>query len=390
MGARSIRLPSGSAAAREAGEAGAQAMDREREIVKGSIIGIAGNMLLVAFKMAVGFASHSIAIILDGVNNATDALSSIVTIVGTKLSQRRPDARHPFGYGRVEYLTSVVIAVIILVAGALSLRESIMKMIDPGTPSYSTVTIVVIVVAIIAKVGLGLCFKHYGDKTHCEALIASGVDSNYDAVLSAGTLVVAFAQNLWGLNIDGIVGLIISLVVCKAGLEVMRDALLPIIGKPEDKQLVKAVKDYALSFPPVKGVCDIVLDDFGPHRLIGLLSIEVPDDMDARRIAMLTRSISEGLQQKYGMVASVGISAENTTDRFAPMREKLQALVKGRPEVLGTHGFYVDDGDKVCCFDLVVDFKADAGAVAKSVADGMREAFPAYRFDVRTDADYER
>ena len=166
-------------------------MNREREIVKASIYGIAGNALLVAFKMAVGFMSHSIAIILDGVNNATDALSSIVTIVGTKLAGRRPDRHHPFGYGRVEYLTSVVIAIIILVAGFISLRESIDKIIHPGTPSYSAITITVIVVAILAKIAIGIMFKRFGDKTNSEALIASGIDSNYDAVLSAGTLVVA-------------------------------------------------------------------------------------------------------------------------------------------------------------------------------------------------------
>lgn len=365
-------------------------MDREREIVKGSVIGIIGNMLLVAFKLVVGFASSSIAIILDGVNNATDALSSIVTIVGTKLSQRCPDAQHPFGYGRIEYLTSVIIAVIILVAGILSLRESVLKIINPGTPTYSTITIIVIIVAIIAKVGLGICFKRYGDRTHCEALIASGIDSNYDAVLSAGTLVVAFAQNLWGVNIDGIVGLVISLVVCKAGLEVLRDALHPIIGKPEDKALVTAIAEYVRSFPEVKGVCDIVLDDFGPHRLIGLLSIEVPDDMTAQRIAMVTREISEGLRRKFNLIASVGICAENTTNRFAPMHDHLKAIVKSKPEILGTHGFYVDEANKTCCFDLVVDFNADEEAVSRTVAEAMEKDFPAYRFDVRTDADYER
>lgn len=176
---------------------------RDHEIIKASIIGIVGNMLLVAFKLVIGFFSHSIAIILDGVNNATDALSSIITIVGTKLAARRPDRHHPFGYGRIEYLTSVVIAIIILVAGFLSLRESIQKIIDPGQPSYSAITITIIIVAIIAKVFLGICFNHYGKKTKSEALIASGIDSNYDAVLSAGTLVVAFAQNIWNLNIDG-------------------------------------------------------------------------------------------------------------------------------------------------------------------------------------------
>ena len=181
---------------------------RDHEIIKASIIGIVGNMLLVAFKLVIGFFSHSIAIILDGVNNATDALSSIITIVGTKLAARRPDRTSSFWVWAHRIPHFGRHRIISLVAGFLSLRESIQKIIDPGQPSYSAITITIIIVAIIAKVFLGICFNHYGKKTKSEALIASGIDSNYDAVLSAGTLVVAFAQNIWNLNIDGIVGLI--------------------------------------------------------------------------------------------------------------------------------------------------------------------------------------
>ncbi len=365
-------------------------MDREREIIKGSVIGIVGNLVLVAFKLVVGFASHSIAIVLDGVNNATDALSSVVTIVGTKLAGRRPDARHPFGYGRVEYLTSVVIAVIILAAGLMSLKESVVKIVHPGMPSYSTITIVVIVVAILAKVALGFCFKHYGDKTRCEALIASGVDSNYDAVLSAGTLVVALTQNLWGINIDGIVGLVISLVVCKAGIDVLRDALGPIIGEPESKKLVGGIEEYACTFPEVKGVCDVVLDDFGPHRTLGLVRVAVPDDLTARQVGVLTRRIAEGLRRKFGVLAMVGICAENTTDEFAPMETTLRKLVEGEPAVLQSHGFYVDEQEQTCYFDLVVDFEADRQAVENAMVAAMKEKFPNYEYNVQVDADYER
>lgn len=181
----------------------------------------------------------------------------------------------------MEYLTSVVIAIIILVAGFISLRESIDKIIHPGTPSYSAITITVIVVAILAKIAIGIMFKRFGDKTNSEALIASGIDSNYDAVLSAGTLVVAAAQNFWNLNIDGAVGLIISLVVLKAGFEVLGDALSPLIGGPEDKKLVDDITAYANSFPDVRGTYDVVLDNFGPNEILGSVHIEVPDDMCA-------------------------------------------------------------------------------------------------------------
>lgn len=365
------------------------AVDREHEIVKASIYGIAGNLLLVAFKMAVGFLSHSIAIILDGVNNATDALSSIVTIVGTKLAGRRPDRRHPFGYGRVEYLTSVVIAAIILAAGLISLRESVVKIIHPGTPSYSALTIAVIVVAILAKVVIGIMFKRFGAKTRCEALTASAVDSNYDAVLSAGTLVVAAAQNFWGLNIDGAVGLVISLVVCKAGIEVLRDALGPIIGLPEDKKLVASIAAYVNGFPEVRGTYDIVLDNFGPNEVLGALHIEVDDDMTARQIHELTRKISEGLSDKFHILVTVGIYAANSKGQFAAMRKTLREIADRDPDILQVHGFYGDTDDHTVYFDLMVDFKADGPAVRERVVRQLADQYPGYRFDVVIDADYE-
>lgn len=361
---------------------------REHEIVKASVIGIAGNMLLVAFKMVIGFFSHSIAIILDGVNNATDALSSIITIVGTKVAGRPPDAKHPFGYGRIEYLTSVVIAVIILVAGALSLRESILKIIHPATPSYSTITITIIVVAILGKVVLGIVFKRYGDKTSCEALIASGVDSNYDAVLSAGTLVVAFAQNLWNVNIDGAVGVVISLVVCKAGIEVLHDALAPIIGTPEDREHVANIKRYIRTFPNVCDVHNVVMDNFGPNKIIGSVYIDVPDDLTARQVGELTRSIAKGLQDKFNVELTVGIRTDNTTPEFAPMQKALEELAKKDEGVMNVHAFYVDPDTKTCYFDMVVKLKADGKKAKDDLVAAMQKRYPDFSFDVQVETDY--
>lgn len=361
---------------------------REHEIVKASVIGIAGNMLLVAFKMIIGFFSHSIAIILDGVNNATDALSSIITIVGTKVAGRPPDGKHPFGYGRIEYLTSVVIAVIILVAGALSLRESILKIIHPATPSYSALTITIIVVAILGKIVLGIIFKRYGDKTSCEALIASGVDSNYDAVLSAGTLVVALAQNLWNINIDGLVGVIISLVVCKAGIEVLHDALAPIIGTPEDRQRVADIKRYIRTFPNVCDVHNVVLDNFGPNKVIGSVYIDVPDSLTARQVGELTRSIAKGLQKKFNVELTVGIRTDNTTPEFAPMKNTLDELANKLEGILNVHAFYVDPETKTCYFDMVVKLKANSKKAKDDLITAMQKRYPDFTFDVQVEVDY--
>ncbi len=362
---------------------------RDHLIVKASVIGIVGNLLLSAFKMLVGFISGSIAIILDGVNNATDVMASVVTIVGTKLAARRPDKKHPFGYGRVEYLTSVAIAVIILAAGAISLKESVDKIVTPGEPSYSTLAITIIVVAIIAKIGLGLVFKHYGDKTKSEALVASGVDSNNDAVLSAGTLVVALFQNLWGINIDGAVGLIISLVVCKTGLDVLRDSLAPIIGTPEDKEQVERIRTCVRKYPEVGGVHDIIIDNYGPNKVIGSARIQVRDDMTAKEASELTRQIAKALQEDSGVIMNIGIYTENTSDEFKPMHAKLEELANADPDVHGIHAFYVDRGKKTCFFDLEVDVSANAAEVERRVVSAMQRVYPDYTFDVQVDTDYE-
>lgn len=361
---------------------------REGQIVKASIYGIVGNMLLVVFKMIIGFVSNSIAIILDGVNNATDAISSIITIVGTKLAGRRPDSAHPFGYGRLEYLTSVVIAVIILAAGLVSLRESIVKIIHPGTPVYSTITIAVIVVAIMAKIFIGLMFKHFGTKTDCEALIASGVDSNYDAVLSAGTLVVAFAQNTGNINIDGIVGVVISLVVLKAGIEVLRDAINPIIGLPENKKYFEEIEACAEKYPEVKGVYDIVLTDFGPREIIGSAFVEIPDNLNACQIHVLTRKIADDIKMQTGIDMAIGIYAEHLTGKFADMHERLVELVNAEPAIMQTHGFFVDERTKTCYFDLVIDFKSDGEALKNKIVAQLDRDYPGYSYDVQLDFDY--
>ncbi len=151
-----------------------------------------------------------------------------------------------------------------------------------------------------------------------------------------------------------------------------------------------AIEQYALSFPEVEGVCDVVLDDFGPHRTLGLVRVAVPDDLTARQVGVLTRRVAEGLRRKLGVLAMVGICAENTTDEFAPMEAALRELVEGEPAVLQCHGFYVDGQAKVCYFDLVVNFEADRQAVERAMVAAMKEKFPGYEYNVQVDADYEQ
>ena len=196
-------------------------MNRSAQIVRTSVIGIAANVLLAAFKALVGILSSSIAIVMDAVNNLSDALSSVVTIIGTKLSQRPADRRHPFGYGRVEYFSAIIIAVIVLSAGVTSLIESIKKIIEPTQPSYTTTTLIVIIVAIVVKLLLGWYVKKQGTKLKSDALIASGSDALFDAVITLATLVSAGVMLIWDVSLDGILGTLISALIIKAGIEML-------------------------------------------------------------------------------------------------------------------------------------------------------------------------
>lgn len=361
---------------------------REQGIVRASYVGIVGNVVLVIFKSIVGIAANSIAIILDAVNNATDVLSSVITIIGTKLAGRRADREHPFGYGRIEYMTSLVIALIILAAAVMSMRESVEKILHPAITDYGTITLIVIIASIVAKIFIGWYLTRKGKEYDSGALYGSGIDSNYDAILTGGTLVAALAALWFDVNIDGIVGVIISLFVFKAGFDVLKDAVSPIIGERGDDALGRSLKKFITSYDGVLGAYDLILDNFGPNEIIGSAHIEVEDNMNACAISELTRRISEDVYKHFGILITLGIYATNTTGKYAPIHAMLRKLVVQHPGILGTHGFYVDSAANVVNFDLVVDFKEDDSAIRDEIIAKMQQAYPQFSYNVMIDRDY--
>ncbi|MCR5825498.1 MAG: cation diffusion facilitator family transporter [Oscillospiraceae bacterium] len=364
-------------------------MDRNQRIVRTSIIGIAANLVLVAFKTAVGLATHSIAVILDAVNNLSDALSSIITIIGTKLSGKRPDKKHPYGHGRIEYLTSVVIAVIVLLAGLTSLRESVGKTIHPEETSYTAVSLVIIAAAVVVKLLMGHYTKRVGEEINAGTLIASGSDATFDAVLSFSTLLAAAAKLLWNWQIEGVLGVVISLFIIKAGVEMLLDPINSIIGRRADAELSVPLRELICSFPEVSGAYDLTLHNYGPNQTIGSVHIEVPDSMTARQIHFLTRCIAASVYEKYGVVLSIGVYAANDSSaELTEIKHAAEAVVEQKPEILQMHGFFGDEEKKIVFFDLIVDFSADANEVKEEVVSQLMKKFPKYRFDIVLDSDY--
>lgn len=363
-------------------------MDRNKKIVRTSIIGIAVNVVLVLFKMAVGLLANSIAIILDAVNNFSDALSSFITIIGTKLASKAPDKKHPFGYGRIEYLTSVIISVIVLLAGITSIRESIEKIIKPEATNYSIYSIIIISVAIITKFVIGRYVKGVGVKIHSQSLIASGSDAFFDAILSFATLVGAVINMIWGLQLEGILGAVISIIIIKAGIEMLGETLSSIIGSRADADLTKRLKERVGFYNGVKGVYDLTLHNYGPTKIIGSVHIELDDTMTAREIHELTRRISEDVFNEFGIILTLGIYASNTSGSFGELKELTQNEVKKHPEVLEMHGFYIDDERKIITFDIIVDFKYDAEKVKNEIQDALSKQIKDYGIYIVLDSDF--
>ncbi len=365
-------------------------MDRQKIIIKTSITGILANLFLAAFKAFVGIISSSIAVLLDAVNNLSDALSSIITIVGTKLAAKSPDKKHPFGHGRIEYISALVIAVIILYAGITSLSESIKKIINPQKPNYTLVNIIIIAVAVLVKILLGLYVKKQGKKANSNLLVASGKDALMDAMISTGTLVAAIIFTICGLSLEAYMAALISIFIIKSGIDTLRETISEILGKRVESSLAKSIKKSVGEIEGIEGVYDLVFNNYGPDIYLADMHIEVPESWTARKVDETTRTIQALVYEKYHVfVSAVGIYSKNVTcESVEKIKTNILEIIGRNKYILQLHGFYVDEEKKNIFFDLVVDFAApDRKAVFKSVHKEVQEAYPDYTLYVQMDSD---
>ena len=365
--------------------------NRSKMIVRTSIVGIVANVFLAAFKAVVGVMTHSIAIVLDAVNNISDAGSSLITIIGTKLAGREPDKKHPFGYGRIEYLSAMVISVIVLYAGVTSFVESVKKIITPTAPDYSVASLVIVGVAVAVKIVLGRYVKSVGEKVNSDSLINSGEDATLDSVISASTLVAAIVFLLSGLSLEAWLGAVISLVIIKSGLEMLKDTISQILGERSDPELAKSIKQTVTEFEGVRGAYDLVLNNYGPDAWNGSIHIEVPDTFSADRIDRLIREIQIAVHAKHRVIlTAVGVYSVNTKDDEAKaVEEKVREIVFAREHVLQMHGFYLTKETNTIRFDVVVSFDApDRRETYKQIVADVKKEFPDHKLQVALDTDF--
>ena len=354
-------------------------VSRQKVIVRTSIIGIAANVLLAGFKAFVGLISNSISVILDAVNNLSDALSSVITIAGTKLANKKPDKKHPFGHGRIEYLTATLISIIVLYAGVSSLVESIKAIIHPSEPEYSVWSLVIIGIAVGVKIFLGIYVKKKGKAVNSDSLIASGTDAMMDAIISSATLVAALIFFFFKVALEAYLAAAISVYIIRSGFVILKDTLSQILGERADSDLTTKIKKKINSIDGVNGTYDLVLNNYGPEKTLGSVHVEIRSDMTVEEIDQLQKEIQYEIYSEFGVIiTAVGIYCASDRDEISrEMKKFIYQTALSYPNVKEVHGFYYNASKKHIRFDVVIGFEsADRKKELEDIVGKVKERYP--------------
>jgi len=366
--------------------------ERQNKIIKTSILGIVGNSLLALFKVIIGMGANSIAILVDAVNNLSDAASSVITIIGsTKLAGKDPDKDHPFGYGRIEYLSAMVISVIILYVGVSSLVEAGKKIINPTNPSYNYITIVVVILSVIVKLVIAYYFNKVGKDVDSDALINSGKDSKLDSFVSLSILLAAGLYVWFGISLEAYLGGGISIIIIKSAIDMLSKTIFQLLGEKIDPDLAKEVIATVEKFPGVEGASALVLNNYGPNDWNGSIDIGVPDDYTAEQLDEKIRDIQLEIYYRYRIeLTAVGVYPINRRNRdIIDTKNEIKEIISPHEYIIGLHGLYVDEVDKEIWFDVIISLDAkDRLKVLKDVVTDVKNHFPAYNIEAFPNIDY--
>ena len=289
---------------------------RDGVVAVTSVLGIIVNVLIAALKVAIGIFASSIAILSSGVNNATDALTSVLTLVGTRLSAKRPDAKHPFGHGRIEYLAGLAVSLLILLVGVELGKSSVDKILQPETTALTPLAAGVLIASILVKLWMGWFNGALGRKTDSAALNAASLDARTDALATSAVLVGLVISRLTPINLDGWLGLAVAVFILRAGWSAARDTIDPLLGAQPDPDVVADIEALILSHPPVLGIHDLVIHDYGPGRRMMSVHAEVPARSELVEVHDVIDHIERELGERFGLEAVIHLDPVEPEDPY--------------------------------------------------------------------------
>ena len=340
-----------------------------------SITGIVVNILLSIFKLIIGIIANSMSIISDALNNVSDAGSSIVTMIGFKMSQKKVDSDHPWGHGRMEYITGFFVDILIILVGFELLKSSIDKIINPELPSISTVTIILLVVAILAKLWLFLFYRKIAKTIDSAAIKGTAYDSISDSISTLAVLISAFVAKFARISIDGYVSLLVSIFILITGIKAIKEIIDLLLGQKPDPEFVKEIEEFASKYEEIQGIHDIMVHDYGPGRKIVSFHAEVPANSDILKAHDIIDQMEQDILEKFHCITTIHMDPIVVDDEeINEMRKYTEDFVKSINEKFSIHDFRMTDGGERInlIFDLVIptDEKVD---VEKVVADIKEE-----------------
>ena len=310
-----------------------------------SVLSIILNGVLVFFKILFGTITGSVAITADGFNNLSDMGSNLATLFGFKLASKHPDAEHPYGHGRVEYIVGMIISFLIIYVGFSTLKESVSKILDPDPVTFSVGAVVVLAFSILIKLYMSYFNKKCGERINSEALIAAAQDSRNDVISTSATLISLFAVLFTNFPVDSIIGIFVSLFVIKSGIDIFKSTMDPLLGMSPDKNLVKQISDFIKKYPVVIGIHDLMMHDYGPGRRFMTLHVEVDSRGDIMSIHDQIDVIERDVLKEFGILTTIHMDPIDTRDeKVNAMREVVRNIVKSINTDYDIHDFRMVSG----------------------------------------------
>lgn len=362
--------------------------------VLASIVGIFCNVFLFTVKFVVGFILHSVSVTADAFNNLSDAGSSIISFVGVKMAEKPADRDHPFGHGRIEYIAALVVSFLVLEVGFTFLKDSIGKIRTPEELNFQTVSVIILILSIAVKLWLGMFNRKLGEKIDSKVMMAVFTDSMGDVITTGATILSLIFFRFTGINIDGIVGVGVALVVMWAGVGIAKDTLEPLIGEAIDPEIYKEIKNFVESYDGIEGTHDLLVHNYGPGRSMASIHAEVPNDVDIEQSHEIIDRIERDAAKKLGIFLVIHMDPVEMKDqRVIRIRNNAVQILKELDPACSIHDFRVVRGEKQInlIFDMVIPIEYDEKMreqLPRQLTERLKEADPRYECVITVEYDY--
>ncbi|SCL90568.1 cation diffusion facilitator family transporter [Sporanaerobacter sp. PP17-6a] len=335
---------------------------RERYGYLGGIVGILINSLLFLIKLFTGITTKSISIIADGFNNLSDLISSIITMVGFKLAGKPADEEHPFGHGRVEYLSALIVSVIVILVGLQFIKVSFNRIVNPKPVIFNMVAFILILISIFAKIWLSQFNKYLGKSINSNALVASSLDARGDVFTSFCVAISLILSKWTSFPIDGYIGILISLFIVYSGFSLIKDTLNPLLGEPPDPQLVEKIKKGVLKYEYISGVHDLIIHNYGPGKCMASIHAEIPQDISVVTIHEVIDKAERELSSELNIYLVIHMDPIDTDCKFTKtVKMEVENIISEIPEVKSMHDFRItgEGENRIVIFDLIIEGKGN-------------------------------